>query len=63
MQFTIHCHPNMMARITGPGVKADNTQHRGKYHCTAGIQFYWFGFNRFTAYRSNIFLVSNTPNQ
>ena len=27
----------------------------GKDHCTAGLQFYKFGFNCFTTYKSNIF--------
>ena len=30
-------------------LKTENTQGQGKYHYTAGLQFYKFGFNCFTA--------------
>ena len=34
----------------------ENTHHCGKYHCTAGLQFYKLGFRCFTAcYKNNIF--------
>ena len=25
------------------GNHSGDTRHRGKYHCVAGLQFYWFG--------------------
>ena len=25
------------------GNHSEDTRHRGKYHCVAGLQFYWFG--------------------
>ena len=43
----------------------ENTRHRGKDHCMAGLQFDWLGFNRFTTFKQqHIFLFgSNTACQ
>ena len=35
------------------------THHRGKYHCTAGLQFQKLEFNCFTTYKCFIFLVKS----
>ena len=36
-------------------VRAESTHCWGKYHCTASLQVYKFGFNCFTTHKNNIF--------
>ena len=39
----------------------EHSLHRGKYDCTAGLQFYWLVFNRFITYKKeHVFLHKNT---
>ena len=33
--------------------RAENTHRWGKYHCTAGLLFYKFGFSCFTTYKKD----------
>ena len=35
-------------------LKAENTHHRGKYHCTAELLFEWFGLDQTSKYVANL---------
>ena len=44
-------------------IETDSTHCMGRYHCTDGLQFDWFGFSRFSTYKTTYFLASSNPIQ
>ena len=53
----------LLSTYVGRYLCTENTHRWGKYHCTAGLQFYKFGFNCFTTYMqiTSYFLCWSNP--